>query len=558
MGNEGEGRDPAGGFQDRAPQLGGLAEQEEEERDAEKKERLIKALDSMIYMPRVKDMGQDLGYNVPGLLIAAEQESCSFWSDIMTPGKEQRKSRSGSIGRPWDRGELYGGLQTFKSMTWFAKPERISARECARRGWENTGVDELTCETCRMVIKFPSMEDKEYSREMYAAVVESFEGQLVLSHKQLCPWRSSVCSLSLLEFPTHIPQTTIAADFRGRSGALRKLLCLPPISKAAVDALFDASSVGSAEVDLVAVLQKGDGFALKSTREWENVKELSEESRRALRLSLSDSVVSCYERDAFMARVHVMALCGWSLRILKVDNNEGESSNESVSTVLPEHAALQCTLCGSRVGLWSMFDGCTPRPFSMASLAEKRAPLFNNSKSSFTMNHQVAMNMTTTIAGGMFHDVGAQLSGDASLGPFGAPQQRHVFGGADSNPDDRDIFVPQGKKRRAENDINIRGEKKKSTTQQYPSQSGALAQYRSMCCASFDPVESHRAFCPWVNSQNIDKESAGSLPGWKVYLENLSSSGSLDAQSLRGETQEGQWRGKNVFKRVLSSVASGK
>jgi len=71
-------------------------------------------------------------------------------------------------------------------------------------------------------------------------------------------------------------------------------------------------------------------------------------------------------------------------------------------------------------------------------------------------------------------------------------------------------------------------------------------------------VESHRAFCPWVNSQNIDKESAGSLPGWKVYLENLSSSGSLDAQSLRGETQEGQWRGKNVFKRVLSSVASGK
>ena len=556
MGNDGEGREPAG-LQDPAPKL---AEQQEQQRDADKKKRLIKALDSMIYMPRVKDMGQELGYNVPGLLIAAEQES-SFWSDIMspgghTPGKEHPKSRSGSIGRPWDRGELYGRLQTFKSMTWFAKPERISARECARRGWENTGVDELTCETCRVVIKFPVMDDKEYSRDMYAAVVDSFEGQLVLSHKQLCPWRSSVCSLSLLEFPTHIPQTTIAADFRGRSAALRKLLCLPPIAKDAVDVLFDAFPVGSAEVDLVAVLQKGDGFALKSKREWQNAKELSEESRRALRLSLSDSVVSCYEREAFMARVHAIALCGWSLRILKVDMNRGESSNESVSTVLPEHAALQCTLCGSRIGLWSMFDGCTPRPFSMASLAEKRAPLFNNSKSSFIMNHQVAMNMTTTIAGGMFHDEDAQLSGDASLGPFGRPEQRHVFGGADRSDDQDDVFS-QGRKRRAENDINMRGEKKKAIMQQYSSQSGALAQYRSMCCASFDPVDSHRAFCPWVNAQYIDKESAGSLPGWKVYLENLAS-GSLDAQSLRGEKQESQWRGKSVFKRVLSSVASGK
>lgn len=46
----------------------------------------------------------------------------------------------------WDRGDLLRRLATYKSSTWFCKPEPIGAVECARRGWINTGVDMLTCE----------------------------------------------------------------------------------------------------------------------------------------------------------------------------------------------------------------------------------------------------------------------------------------------------------------------------------------------------------------------------------------------------------------------------
>ena len=38
-------------------------------------------------------------------------------------------------------------------MTWFAKPDLISCVECACCGWENSGVDEITCRSCDVIIK---------------------------------------------------------------------------------------------------------------------------------------------------------------------------------------------------------------------------------------------------------------------------------------------------------------------------------------------------------------------------------------------------------------------
>lgn len=52
-------------------------------------------------------------------------------------------------GRPWDRNDLLHRLQSFRSSTWFAKPEGITPSQCARHGWLNTGLDTLGCEVGR-------------------------------------------------------------------------------------------------------------------------------------------------------------------------------------------------------------------------------------------------------------------------------------------------------------------------------------------------------------------------------------------------------------------------
>eukprot|EP00889_Picochlorum_renovo_P001604 jgi/Picre1/28634/NNA_004034.t1 len=117
--------------------------------------------------------------------------------------------------------------------------------------------------------------------------------------------------------------------------------------------------------DLHVVLKKGDACAATPRKDWEDKPEFSE--------------------DVFRTQ----------------DDEDVEDACGDLPPLLPEHTALQCTVCGARVGMWSMFEGCAAKAFSKAALAEKRAPLYQNDKISFSMNHQVAMNMTTTIAGGM-------------------------------------------------------------------------------------------------------------------------------------------------------------
>lgn len=93
-------------------------------------ERIRRALDKMLYLPHLQAQHAD-----PSLPTAA-------------PAGAGGSSRNGSagVGRPWDRGDLFRRLATFKSGTWFCKPQSISPVECARRGWTNTAPDLLTCE----------------------------------------------------------------------------------------------------------------------------------------------------------------------------------------------------------------------------------------------------------------------------------------------------------------------------------------------------------------------------------------------------------------------------
>jgi len=92
--------------------------------------RIQKALDSLVYMPLLKDGTQ------PPLAPA----------DAAPPLPAGARARQC---RPWDRGDLLRRLQTFRPATWFCKPACAGPVECARRGWANTDLDMLTCEVRR-------------------------------------------------------------------------------------------------------------------------------------------------------------------------------------------------------------------------------------------------------------------------------------------------------------------------------------------------------------------------------------------------------------------------
>ena len=65
---------------------------------------------------------------------------------ILLPGESDGAART--MCRPWHKKDLYQRLRTYRSSTWFGKPEAVSPLQCASRGWLNTEADVLTCEVC--------------------------------------------------------------------------------------------------------------------------------------------------------------------------------------------------------------------------------------------------------------------------------------------------------------------------------------------------------------------------------------------------------------------------
>jgi len=96
------------------------------------KERIQRALDSLVYLPHLKEKA------------------------LQTVISPVNSKDAGGKGRLWDRGDLFRRLQTFKPATWFCKPDPISPAECARRGWLNSGPDMLSCEVrCGRLCTWP-------------------------------------------------------------------------------------------------------------------------------------------------------------------------------------------------------------------------------------------------------------------------------------------------------------------------------------------------------------------------------------------------------------------
>ena len=63
---------------------------------------------------------------------------------VLLPREPDASART--LCRPWHKRDLYQRLRSYRSSTWFGKPEAVSELQCSSRGWRNVDVDVLTCE----------------------------------------------------------------------------------------------------------------------------------------------------------------------------------------------------------------------------------------------------------------------------------------------------------------------------------------------------------------------------------------------------------------------------
>ncbi|CAI5740462.1 unnamed protein product [Hyaloperonospora brassicae] len=101
--------------------------------------------------------------------------------------------------RPWDHAHFLARVRSFCTSWWFAKPREIISLECARHGWSNSGPDELQCSCCKQFLCFRL--DSKLSAKGVLTVVQTFAGQLVTGHTELCPWRGNPSPESFMTLP---------------------------------------------------------------------------------------------------------------------------------------------------------------------------------------------------------------------------------------------------------------------------------------------------------------------------------------------------------------------
>ncbi|GAB4813057.1 hypothetical protein N2152v2_000103 [Parachlorella kessleri] len=408
------------------------------------KERIQRALDSLVYLPHLKEKA------------------------LQTVISPVNSKDAGGKGRLWDRGDLFRRLQTYKPATWFCKPDTISPVECARRGWLNTGPDMLSCEFCKAKVSCPI--PPQLLPEDSTQMAGRYAKQLIEAHDTSCPWRTNCCAASLLQFPP-LTQEAVREDFRKRSASLQRLVCLPPLAQEAYDQI--AARHGQA---LDQLLLEGPG-QLPAGRQGHGERQQQQQGRqhptsssggsRSSRSS-SDVVaklsqqVATWNAESYEPRLRLLALCGWDLKVVSVsggDSNrdtaqalahigalEDNLATPSVaaggaacvtgsspgagrsgidgggSHVGPECSALACALCGAKAGLWTFFPQC--RPQVQAAPPRKGGPSSGPAGAAPGMGGLVG---GTTIAGGLLSSPTAPAptsapapASSAAGGPFGA------------------------------------------------------------------------------------------------------------------------------------------
>ncbi|XP_057804949.1 uncharacterized protein LOC131020258 isoform X2 [Salvia miltiorrhiza] len=267
--------------------------------------------------------------------------------------------------RPWDRGDLVRRLSTFKSMTWFAKPQVVSPLECARRGWVNVDMDTIACVSCntRLLFSTPSAWAKQQVEK--AAMV--FSLKLESGHNLLCPWTNNSCAEELAQFP-NLSGASLIEDYKGRFLSLSQLIALPVIAPMTIDDLRTSQ--------LEQFLSDSSSLGCHEPLE-------SSGTESSGHVPATSSSILYYQAQK------LISLLGWEPRILpyRVDFKDGQKdsfkdANVTITTgqkpkdnirsscegtdrsselqVDPSSVVLDCKLCGASVGLWAF--STSPRP----------------------------------------------------------------------------------------------------------------------------------------------------------------------------------------------------
>ncbi|KAL6766571.1 hypothetical protein ACKKBG_A36570 [Auxenochlorella protothecoides x Auxenochlorella symbiontica] len=479
----------------------------------ESRKRLRKALDSLVYLP--------------------------------TPDSTEVPSKPAPAakGQTWDRKDLFTRLQTFRSATWFAKPAGITPADCARHGWENTGVDTLACEFCgaRLVCPIPDGAEA----EDVAALASRYSEQLVSKHAASCPWRSAACPVSLLRFPP-LPQATLAEDLAQRTASLQRLVCLPPIAAGQLEAIAGVPRAG----DLLARLCGAQGEARPGAP--------------ALTALLAGGGTAARGSPAFEARARLLALLGWSLRDLDgAARGGGGGAAGAGPPATPGSAVLTCALCGASVGMWSSFPSAPPA-FAARSPPGSAAAGMGRARTGVSP----ASIPGTTIAGGAAGSTPGLPEAPAPDGPFGrpGPPSTPAFGLAtlatcaeeSAERAARCQGVLGAKRAAAEATQGAADAQAAAGPVQYLS-SAALQRYAALESAAMEPLDMHRSFCPWLPGPG------GEHPGWRWVWGQLCEDGqemgaSLDGGPKRGEelaeeSKTKAWDPSALLRTVLDKVS---
>jgi hypothetical protein len=365
----------------------------------------------------------------------------------------------------------------------------------------------------------------------------------------------------------------VLLDFNDRAAALRRLLCLPPIAGDAVAAL--AEGPGQRE-RLARLLRHGpqqrdsDDEPAQAPAS-EPAGAAAAAAAAGLLASLSEGTAAC-DADAFAMRLRLLALCGWDLRVMSTAAGGAAEAGASPDAarraqlpthVGPESAALACTLCGARAGLWGSFPACEAR-VHVAPRASRQAAAWGGSGgmqspgAAHAMSRHVAADMSTTIAGGSMPEGGGAAAGPASppsaaaaAAPFGSARREAsgngggmpVFGFAALRAGEpsggtgaagaggkrhRDAFLESiagagaaaDKRRRPSSPPGAAPPAGPAPAEALRPSPAVLQRYRSMPSTPLHPLDLHRAFCPWAHSPAVGGDQGGQA-GWEWCLRQL-------------------------------------
>ncbi|EPS69993.1 hypothetical protein M569_04773, partial [Genlisea aurea] len=204
------------------------------EETGKKIEEIVSKLFSAPRNSRSKSLGKRTG-EIPSLIGRKRTHSSAMGLNIT--GNVAEGSLTGLPGssklsqaptcKPWDRDDFFSRLSTFKSISWFAKPQVLSPVECARRGWINSDIDTVVCSYCGARLLFATPLSWTQQQVEKAAVV--FSLKLEAGHKMLCPWINNACAEDIAHFPD-VSSRVLAEDYKRRITSLSQIIALPAIS----------------------------------------------------------------------------------------------------------------------------------------------------------------------------------------------------------------------------------------------------------------------------------------------------------------------------------------